>query len=150
MPSMGAFLKVISVALEYGMLAILLFFMVKTIQMIAGDARRQLRSLERPERQIEEAILSVLEDQSGKLAGKRFAFSDTLTIGRGTGNSIVISDAVVSHHHAVITAYGNQYVIEDLGSRNHTYVNDKKLTGKQYLKNGDFIRIGFVLMRFER
>ena len=50
----------------------------------------------------------------------------------------------------VVFLRNNLYVIEDLGSRNHTYVNDRQLNGKAYLKAGDLIRIGFLTLKFER
>ena len=62
----------------------------------------------------------------------------------------MVPDAYVSHHHAQITARGNQYVLEDLGSRNHTYVNGAEIDGRTYLTPGDIIRIGFVSLKFER
>ncbi len=69
---------------------------------------------------------------------------------RGRDNHIVIPEGYVSHHHAQIYRHGNQYVIEDLGSINHTYVNGQILEGRAYLRPGDKIRIGLVTLRFER
>jgi len=44
----------------------------------------------------------------------------------------------------------NLYVIEDLNSVNHTYLNDQILTKKAYLQSGDIIKIGLVTFKFER
>ena len=44
----------------------------------------------------------------------------------------------------------NLYVIEDLGSANHTFVNDKMIEGRQYLQSGDIISIGTAAMEFVR
>jgi serine phosphatase RsbU (regulator of sigma subunit) len=46
----------------------------------------------------------------------------------------------ISRHHAQIERAGDQYVIEDRGSRNGTLVNGRRLTGRHTLHNGD--RIG--------
>ena len=98
----------------------------------------------------DEAVLSVVEAGDETLLGKRFAFTQGLTIGRSADNDIRIPDSFVSHRHAVVRLVNNQYVIEDMGSMNHTYLNDAILQGKAYLKPGDLIRIGFVTLRFER
>ena len=62
----------------------------------------------------------------------------------------MIPESFVSHHHAVLYPHGSQYVVEDLGSTNHTYLNDQVLEGKAYIKAGDVIRIGMVTLQFER
>ena len=75
---------------------------------------------------------------------------DEITIGRGAENDVIIPENFVSHRHATIFLHGAQYVIEDLGSVNHTYVNGQMLEGKAYLKPNDEIRIGMVTLKFER
>ena len=59
-----------------------------------------------------------------------------IKIGRMPTNDIVLPDVVaydsiVSRVHAEITYRDGRYWIEDLGSTNHTYVNDEILTAKQ-------------------
>ncbi len=56
----------------------------------------------------------------------------------------------VSHRHAQIVKMNDQYYIEDLGSSNHTYVNDIKLAEGQSepLKQGDTIRLGKISLTF--
>lgn len=148
----SAFLfKALSVIFQYGMLFVLLKVLYRMVRVVASDVREDVQVLQAPVVQAHEAVLTVVEarDDSG-LAGRRFAFTDEIAIGRGDDNDIVIPEAFVSHAHARITARGNQYVLEDLGSRNHTYVNGEELAGSQYLQPGDEIRIGFVTLRFER
>ncbi|HNS39668.1 MAG TPA: FHA domain-containing protein [Promineifilum sp.] len=57
----------------------------------------------------------------------------------------------VSRRHAQITWDGAAYFIEDLDSVNYTFVNKRKIAVgiKHPLQNGDEIRLGRVLMRFE-
>jgi hypothetical protein len=56
----------------------------------------------------------------------------------------------VSHRHAQIVKMNDQYYIEDLGSSNHTYVNDIKLAEGQSepLKQGDTIKLGKIQLTF--
>lgn len=151
MPSTAFFLKFVSVLFQYGMLLVLLTYLARFLRIAAGELKRESQSLRVVQTAPHEAVLTVVDarDSSG-LAGRRYAFSDELLIGRGEDSDIVIPDAYVSHHHARIAAHGNQYVLEDLGSRNHTYVNDAEVDGRVFLTSGDIIRIGFVSLRFER
>lgn len=66
---------------------------------------------------------------------------DALSIGRGRGNSIVLDDMLVSRHHVRITADDDGLVLQDLGSRNGTYVNDERVQ-RTSLHEGDRIGIG--------
>ena len=65
-----------------------------------------------------------------------------MTIGRVAKNDIAIDDSEVSRNHARLIADGDGYILEDLGSTNGTFVNGKKLSGKQALKPGDVINLG--------
>ena len=63
------------------------------------------------------------------------------TIGRWPDNDVVIADRWVSRHHARIVRRGLRYVIEDLGSKNDTFVNGQRLTAPHELEDGDRIQI---------
>ena len=150
MPAMAIILKGIRVLLEYGMLLWLLWFAAKLTRRMFGEVRRESLRQRRPETGQHEAVITVTDAGETNLQGRRFAFCEQISIGRGEDNDIVIPEGFVSHHHAVIYQHGSQYVIEDLGSVNHTYVNDQVLEGRAYIKSGDIVRIGMVTMRFER
>ncbi len=152
MPDAAMLLKFLRVLLEYGMLIWLLVFVGRISKCLFLDMKEKISEQKKPELQNDEAVLAILGSEAGEegMAKKRFAFCQQITVGRGEDNDVVIPESFVSHHHAVLFKRGNQYVIEDLGSRNHTYVNDQLLTGKAYIKPGDLIRIGLVTMRFER
>jgi predicted component of type VI protein secretion system len=65
----------------------------------------------------------------------------TTTIGRLPDNTLRIDNLAVSGHHAKIYWNDGHYVIEDLGSLNGIYVNDKRV-GKATLIHGDQVKIG--------
>ena len=129
MPTLNTafFLKVLRVLLEYGMLAWLLIFMSRFGRRLFSEVRTEMKKQQAPEIRQDEAVLVVTEANEPELAGRRFAFAEQVALGRGEDNDIVIPESFVSHHHAVIYRHGNQYVIEDLGSRNHTFVNEQLL-----------------------
>jgi DNA-binding CsgD family transcriptional regulator len=66
-----------------------------------------------------------------------------LPIGKHPGNGVVIEDdPTVSRLHAVIEPVGQGWCIRDLGSRNGTYVNGRRIWAQQALHHGDEVRIG--------
>jgi len=69
-------------------------------------------------------------------------------IGRGTDTSIWIDAPGVSRHHARIIISGHEAMIEDLGSKNGTYVAGERVTAPRRLDDGDQIRLGSVVLRF--
>ncbi|HYI11919.1 MAG TPA: FHA domain-containing protein [Thermoanaerobaculia bacterium] len=71
------------------------------------------------------------------------------TIGRAPSNALSISDGSVSSHHARIIRTAEGFFLEDLQSRNGTFVNGEKVTTeKRLLADGDLIRVGKVIMTF--
>jgi pSer/pThr/pTyr-binding forkhead associated (FHA) protein len=63
-------------------------------------------------------------------------------IGRAPTNDLVLTDKQISSRHAVVWIEAGEYRVEDLGSRNHTFVNDKQVTGPTSARDGDVIRLG--------
>ena len=149
MLSTAFFIKVVSVALQYGILLFLFYFIYCLLKFMRADSKNVMKPIQR-DVSLKEAVLTITEADDKSMEGRRFAFTDEISIGRGDDNDIVISDSYVSHHHAVITLVNTLYVLEDLRSVNHTYVNGKILEGSTWLQTGDLIRIGLVTFRFER
>ena len=144
-------IKFISVVFQYGLLFLLLLFIYRTLKYMRQDSRPILDDIyAKTEIVNEQARLTVLGSADEELTGRQFVFSHELSIGRGAGNDVVVNDAFASHQHARIVMLNNLYVIEDLGSANHTFVNDKMIEGRQYLKSGDIISIGTAAMEFVR
>lgn len=69
-------------------------------------------------------------------------------IGREPGVAVCVDASVVSRRHARIVVAGSRATVEDLGSKNGTYVSDARLTGPRTLQDGDVIRIGTVVLSF--
>jgi pSer/pThr/pTyr-binding forkhead associated (FHA) protein len=80
------------------------------------------------------------------LAGLRFDLDAAeLTVGRAQGCAVLLGDPTVSSIHARIATRGSDRIIEDLDSRNGTFVNRKRINGPTPLRAGDQIGIGPVV-----
>jgi hypothetical protein len=73
---------------------------------------------------------------------------ESSTIGRTAANSIALRDPSVSAKHARIVRGADGFTIEDLGSRNGTFVNSEKLSEKRLLAEGDLVRLGKIMLTF--
>lgn len=72
-------------------------------------------------------------------------------IGRTNASaSIAIADPHVSGAHARITVQAENATIEDLDSKNHTFVGNVRVTGPHPLQPGDAIRLGGPTVTFRR
>jgi DNA-binding SARP family transcriptional activator len=82
-----------------------------------------------------------LRDASGRLHPLR---GSVTRIGRLPDNDIVLDDADVSRHHAIITdtGTGTSYVVTDLGSANGVEVENQRIHETAPIFDGDGIRIG--------
>lgn len=74
--------------------------------------------------------------------------SSEVTIGRGVGNTIHFRDPWLSRTHARIVARDRLHVIEDLSSRNGTFVNGAAITESKVLIDGDVITLGDLRLTF--
>ncbi|MFA6955226.1 MAG: DUF4388 domain-containing protein [Thermoanaerobaculia bacterium] len=74
-------------------------------------------------------------------------FDAEYTIGREPGNGIQVPDSSVSGLHAKIRKTSDGYLLEDINSRNGTYVNGERIQSR-LLKSDDKIRLGKVHLVF--
>ncbi len=80
---------------------------------------------------------------TGPYAGEKFPLINLpLVLGRIQPADILIDIAAVSRKHARISRDISGYIIEDLDSRNGTYVNGERIQGSRVLSNGDILRLG--------
>jgi serine/threonine protein kinase len=75
-----------------------------------------------------------------------------ITIGRAPDNQLVLNnDPKVSSHHAELRLEAQSYIVVDLGSTNHTFVNGQELyrNSPHVLRHGDSIRFGDTQFTYE-
>jgi pSer/pThr/pTyr-binding forkhead associated (FHA) protein len=91
------------------------------------------------------ARLVVLEPKERK--GTVFAIADAVGIGRDEGNTIqILGDDYISGQHATVSLDDSHVVVDDLGSKNGTYLNGARLTKRHTVHAGDRIQIGLTVL----
>jgi diguanylate cyclase (GGDEF)-like protein len=70
-----------------------------------------------------------------------------IVIGRDVHTDFQIADRGVSRRHCRVFAHDGGYWIEDLGSTNHTYVNDRRVD-QSPLRDGDHVRVSSTTLKF--
>lgn len=86
--------------------------------------------------------------ERGNDTGKRIALTSfPITIGREPKSSIVLNDTEISRTHFRIKQRGRLYILEDLDSKNGTYVNGDKVINST-LQNRDKILVGSTEFMF--
>lgn len=85
----------------------------------------------------------MLRGVSGATFGRTFALTGTMTIGRQSDCEIPVPAEEISRHHARLQVTAAGVMVEDLGSANGTWINDKRVhTG--LLNSGDELRLDTV------
>ncbi|WBB79487.1 FHA domain-containing protein [Micromonospora sp. WMMD882] len=108
-----------------------------------GGVEGRLSMVEHPELQ------PVLTVAGGPMRGARFRLrSGALVIGRAPTVDIAVDDPHLSRQHAVVRLTGELTTLNDLGSTNGTWLNDRRITDVEPLTDGDVIRVGRTELRF--
>jgi pSer/pThr/pTyr-binding forkhead associated (FHA) protein len=69
-----------------------------------------------------------------------------ITIGRDQTCDVILSESTVSAEHARLTYHHGNWWVEDLHSRNGTYLNQELLTTQAVVTTGDELRLGQVIL----
>ena len=82
-------------------------------------------------------FISMLDNSSNTVC-----IADSIIVGRNSDNGFVVSKPTVSGMHAVITRDGVRLLIEDLSSKNGTFVNGRMILKITGLNSGDIVAFG--------
>lgn len=87
--------------------------------------------------------------ENGPNAGRQHRLdAPTIVVGRHPECDVVVDVGAVSRHHAQLLEIGGQHYVEDLNSRNGTFVNGEPVRGRHRLQLGDRIQVCDIIFRF--
>jgi pSer/pThr/pTyr-binding forkhead associated (FHA) protein len=87
----------------------------------------------------------------GNLAGTTITLADQqITIGRAGDATLVLTDDYASTRHARIYPQNGEWIVEDLGSTNGTYLDRQKVSAPTPVQIGMPIRIGKTVLELRR
>jgi pSer/pThr/pTyr-binding forkhead associated (FHA) protein len=87
----------------------------------------------------------------GSLTGTAIGLADQqITIGRANDATLVLSDDYASSRHARLFPQDGQWIVEDLGSTNGTYLDRQKVTQPTPVPAGVPIRIGKTVLELRK
>jgi FHA domain len=139
--------------LKYCFLALVYLFLFRVVQVVirelrapaaedTGDGRRASRGRR-------DVRLRILEPVAHE--GELYPLGEEVTVGRGGGCGIVLpDDGYVSTVHARLFRRGSDVFVEDLGSRNGTFLNGDPVTTATRLRRGDRVQFGETLAEVVR
>jgi hypothetical protein len=71
--------------------------------------------------------------------------NDDITIGRGSECDLTLDERQISRQHVRIFRDDNQFYLEDLNSKNGTWLNGNQMKGTRVLTDGDEIHLALVI-----
>jgi pSer/pThr/pTyr-binding forkhead associated (FHA) protein len=96
-------------------------------------------------------VPSVLVITQGALSGTSVRLADApVTLGRSQDSTIVLDDDYVSSRHARVFPRDGQWLVEDMGSTNGTYLDRAKVTEATPVKIGMPVRIGKTVVELRK
>ena len=96
-------------------------------------------------------VPSQLVVTQGALSGTTVRLGDQpVTLGRSQDSTIVLDDDYVSGRHARFYPQDGQWVVEDMGSTNGTYLDRGKVTAPTPVKIGVPVRIGKTVVELRK
>ena len=126
------------------LLVLLYFFIYRAVRSLTADLyvrRREGRREPKATTRRGEPRRVVLLDADGKKQAT-YALDGPLQIGRADSCEIRPKDTYLSHVHARLAPRGEGWVVEDLGSTNGTFLNQRKVQVPTPIAPGDRIRVG--------
>jgi pSer/pThr/pTyr-binding forkhead associated (FHA) protein len=91
----------------------------------------------------------VTNERGGKVEARPLS-EGQLQIGRAEACQIRLPDTYVSQFHARIYPRDGAWFVEDLGSTNGTYLNQRRITSPAELRAGDRLRVGKTTLELRR
>jgi pSer/pThr/pTyr-binding forkhead associated (FHA) protein len=145
-----------------GIVALLWIFVLAVLRVVRTDiygpraasrpARQKKAPSAKPQKQRKRTTPQRLVVTEGALAGTTIALGENaVTIGRANDSTLVLADDYASNRHARLVRHeSGDWLVEDLGSTNGTYLDRTKVTGPTPVPIGVPIRVGKTVLELRR
>lgn len=132
--------------LRLGLVAVIYFFLFELLVVLWRDLHSPVRPVA-PAQQPSAALELVEPGDTGRSMGETVALEAVTRLGRAQQNTVILADSSVSGEHALVSYRLGRWWVEDLESRNGTYINDMRVEQPTVLTTGDVLRLGVVRLR---
>ncbi len=143
--------------LKYALLVLLYFFVFRAVRSVAVDVVGRRRAERATGRSAAAAAPSkgkpptqVLVHEPDGHPPRSVRLSGSVEIGRGASCTIRLSDTYVSQVHARLVGRDGGWFVEDMGSTNGTFLNDRRVASPVEVHAGDVVRVGKTLLELRR
>ncbi|MBN1145708.1 MAG: FHA domain-containing protein [Anaerolineales bacterium] len=130
--------------LRLALTAALYAFLAWGLWVLWSDLRRSSRSLAAPQA----PPLSLARGEAGEQPAGRFTSAEVIA-GRDPACDLQVQDKTISARHARLSYHHGQWWVEDLRSRNGTFLNQEKVVEPLVMAAGDQLRLGQVVFLVE-
>jgi pSer/pThr/pTyr-binding forkhead associated (FHA) protein len=108
----------------------------------APPSRKERKAAARAAKSVPELVVVEPADQRGRA----YPLGNEASIGRAAGCQITVDDTYVSQIHARVFTRDGQWMVEDLGSTNGTWMNRQRVSGPIVLTRGDRVQVGNTVL----
>ncbi len=150
--------------IKLAFLAVLWLFVIAAVGVIRADmfgskaagraassrppkAGRQPKAQRAPQRAVPTKLVVVQGERAGTVIDLTGA---PITVGRANDSTLVVTDDYASSRHARIYAQDGQWIVEDLGSTNGTYLGRTKVSSPMPIPPGVPVRIGKTVIELRK
>jgi hypothetical protein len=126
-------LRLLIALLLYAFLATILVYLWKDLQ--SSKATKHV------------APVAYLEGLEGLEPESTYPLEEINLIGRAIDNTLILNESTVSGYHARLSFQQDQWWLEDLGSRNGTFVNELPISEPLVITYGDVLGFGNTRLR---
>jgi pSer/pThr/pTyr-binding forkhead associated (FHA) protein len=148
--------------LKYSLLVLLYFFVFRAVRSVALDVAGRRRERRTTQMRSPTAAPAARSSKGGKppsqvvvhepdgTKARTVRLSGPTQIGREAGCAVRLSDTYVSQVHARLYGENGAWFVEDLGSTNGTFLNDRKVTSPVEVHAGDVVKVGKTVLELRR
>lgn len=141
-------INVAALLLKWFFLALLYVFLIIVLLIVYKDLKATRKTPAEDEGAGETSSRLVVLESPGEKTGETFFINSEAVLGRTADCDIIISDVSVSHKHARISKSRKGFNLEDLESKNGTFVNSRKINRPTLIRPGDLIKVGKTTFEF--